>query len=789
MNAPWNERYRTATTGRLVQPVLSTLLLLTAMVTFVPFSPGMPAAGLDHSWMLAINQAVAQGLSFGDQVIFTFGPYSSIYTRLYHPATDAMILAASVFLALSYWCSLVVVTYGVRWPWIVSFCVISLAGTDSRDATFFLQPLLATLATYQIVPSSAEGLRPATSRFIWVAVLLAPLGLLPLVKGSMLVLCNTLGALCVLFALAHRRIALAVMCALSPVLSMLLFWTAAGQSVAALPRYITNIADLAGGYAQAMAMTGRSRDIAFYVVACAALLATVLAQSALSKTSRLFICCAFGSFLFVAFKAGFVRHDVHALAAGNSVLLAAVILPFSVPVTAAVLPAVFVALVSRVDIDHHYAQISAATAINALSSVYSATRTGISHSLNRGDWLRPQFDTAVERLALEAALPVLPGTTDIYSFNQSYLIASGNAWSPRPVFQSYVAYIPALAEANGRHLSGDRAPDNIIFRVEPVGLRLPSLEDGVSWPVLLSRYRPVQFERDSLVLARRENEGNRDGGDYLLRSRRRFGESVSIPPADGPLFAQVAIRPTLPERVGSFLFKPGQLKVRLQLRNGEQREYDLIPGMAAAGFVASPLIESTREFVMLYGRQELLERKQVSSLEIRPAHGPDDDVWKSEYTITFSRLKDRAPLDVSSLLGIDLFEPGLPAVDALAAEACRGSIDAINGAPPAAVQLSAAALLRLDGWLVVSVDPAIMPDAVYLVVTDSTGKRKYVRTRLSTRPDVAAHFNKPGLERAGFTVAALVSGLNGTYTLGLAIEYSNRLSICQQFNIAATIGP
>ena len=750
----------------------------------------MPAAGLDPSWMLAVNQAVAQGLSFGDQVIFTFGPYASVYTQQYHPATDAMMLGASMSLALSYWLALVLVMSGARWPWTVAFVVISLAVTYSRDAIFFVEALVAALATYTIVSSSRESRSPGVSRLVCVALLLAPLGLLPLVKGSTLVLCGTLAALCVLLSLAEKRIAIAVTCALSPVASMLVFWVAAGQPVAALPPYITNMAEMAGGYAQAMALEGNVREIALYVVASAALLGTVLAQSALTKASRLFLFCAFGMFLFVAFKAGFVRHDAHAFAAANSVLLAAMILPFSVRTTAAVLPAVLVAVLSWADIHTHHAQASMAKVIDTLASVYSATRTGLRHGVHRRDWLRPQFDAALRRLNEEAAFPVLPGTTDIYSFNQSSLIASGNTWAPRPVLQSYAAYTPPLAEANRRHLSADQAPRNIIFRVEPVGTRLPSLEDGPSWPVLLSRYRPVRFDRDFLFLERREVDGNDDGGNSSQRSRRRFGESITMPPsAGGPILAHVAIRPSLRDRIGSFLFKPGQLKIRLRLRNGQRREYQLIAGMAAAGFVVSPLVENTREFGMLYGRQELLESKQVDSLEIRPADGPDGPLSNGEYTITFSRLNDRRPLDLSSVLGIDIFDPQLADIEPLAAEPCRGSIDVINGAAPAAVKISAAALLRLDGWAVVSIDPPVLPDAVYVVVTDSLGKRRYVKTRLSRRPDVAAFFHTAGLENAGFTVAALLAGLNGKYSLGLAVQHSSRLSICPQFNIVANIGP
>jgi len=41
-----------------------------------------------------MNQAIAQGLSFGDDIVFTFGPYASVYTQLYHPATVRLMVVA-----------------------------------------------------------------------------------------------------------------------------------------------------------------------------------------------------------------------------------------------------------------------------------------------------------------------------------------------------------------------------------------------------------------------------------------------------------------------------------------------------------------------------------------------------------------------------------------------------------------------------------------------------------------------------------------------------------------------
>ena len=41
-------------------------------------------------------------LVLGRDLVFTFGPYSSLYTRNYHPATNTLVMLSSLYLALSY---------------------------------------------------------------------------------------------------------------------------------------------------------------------------------------------------------------------------------------------------------------------------------------------------------------------------------------------------------------------------------------------------------------------------------------------------------------------------------------------------------------------------------------------------------------------------------------------------------------------------------------------------------------------------------------------------------------
>jgi hypothetical protein len=774
--------------ANLVPPVNSILwlvLLITIIATFVPFSPGMPAPGLDPSWQFGMNQATAQGLSFGKEIIFTFGPYASIYTKSYHPSIDLMMVSGSLYLAILYWACFVFLMKNVQYRWVLAFCAVLAGLMYLRDPLLFSFPLLVGLLTFKSLSSNEGNLTKSRLAPFYVALLFTPLGLLPLVKGSILILCGAVTALCSAFFIANRHRLLAIICLFTPMVSMLFFWIASGQSVTTLPNYFISIASIVSGYTEAMAVDGNIYEVVLYLAASAFLLLTISIQTKITNSSKIFLFCIYSVFLFLSFKGGFVRHDGHAIMSGTSILIAALLLPF-VFNTRIILPAIFFALISWNYIDSHYISTSTERIANNFKSTYSSAWHGIKNRLENKNWPRLDYDAAVTSLREQASFPVLQGTTDIYSYNQSYLIASGNTWSPRPIFQSYSVYTPALAEINRNHLQGSQAPDNIIFKVEPIDGRLPLLEDGASWPVLMANYQPTRIANDFLFLQKKGNSRASEEPLKLTSEKHRFGENVNLPQSSQAVFARIEIKPTILGRLASIFYKPSQLHITIELNNGLKKQYRLIAGMAKSGFVISPLIENTAEFGMLYGENGFLAGKLVKAIAIAPRDS-GTLLWNDEYTVTFNQIRHPTPIDISKIYKFDGFDDELPGSKITMAEKCDGSIDAVNNMSPVPKQFSVSNLLEVNGWLAASVDKAALPEAVYVVMTDDNGNHKYLSTRVMARPDVGAAFKKPVLNASGYTTMVDISALEGKYTLGLAIKMSDELQICPQFKIPVTI--
>ena len=768
--------------GQLANWSLWLLSLIAVSVAFMPFSPGIQFGGLDQSWVFALNQAMSQGLAFGKDIIYTFGPYAFVMHRVYHPSTELLMVSGSLYLAFFYWVSFVFLLKDVArfWGWV--FCVLIGGLCIEQDVLYYSFPLLIGLASSKLICFLDDnGSTKTKLAKFYVALLFAPIGFLPLIKGNMLAVGGVIVAISTFFY-AKRNWQLAAICVFSPFVSMCIFWIASGQPAAGLLQYLLSLIPIISGYTEAMSVNGNNAELLVYLVASVIILSTILTRTNSISYSKGALFGIYFSYLFFAFKAGFVRHDGHAVVAGLSMMVAAVLLPFVLK-NRFVLPAVVFSIISGYYIAQHHINLSAAGIASHFKATYSAAWMGIDSRLKGNDKFKYDFDKAVNLLRSQVSFPVLQGTVDIYSYGQSFLMASGNKWSPRPVIQSFVAYTPALAEANKIHLLEKKAPDNIIFKVESLDGRFPSLDDGASWPVLMYKYRPVQMNNGYLFLQKREEVDEMIEPLKLTREKHKFGDSISLPDSSQPIFVQMEIEPTVIGRLASIFYKSSQLIITLENKDGLKSHNRIISGMAKSGFLISPQIENVTEFSLLYGKKGLLDDKKVKSIEVSSSDGTNW-LWKDEYWVTFSQIETAPPVNLSSITKFDGFEDKFPGLKLAAAAQCGGVIDVINGASFVPREYSASSLLSISGWLTTSIDKGTLPDAVYVTLTDKQGRYIYIKTRRIPRPDVGDYFKKTTLNESGYSTIADISAIKkGDYTLGIAVEELGRIKICTNFSI------
>jgi hypothetical protein len=739
---------------------------------FVPVWPTFPVGThLDNSWVSGLNAAMGLGFVYGHEVIFTFGPYASVYTREYHPATDTIMLLGGTLLAVGYALLLAALARTRGLAAALGLAIAMLVLFRDMDAILFMYPLAFSVLIFLRYVSHE---RPLENGSVFeLAVVTIPFGMLPLIKGSALIGCAAISVLCVAALLLCGRRREAAVMVVVPVVACLALWVIAGQPVSALPWYFINMFSIVSGFTDAMSGWGPASEIYVYLAACAAVLAGVAATRREGMAPRIFLMTAFGLYLFLAFKAGFVRHDGHVLMAASAVGIAGLLTLF---VRAPCAPLIAVtAFSSWAYLDAAYAKTNTETlverAINpflALKGGWEARTQGRLDEISAAAWAK---------LARECPIDPLTGTADVYSYRQACLLASGVRWSPRPVFQSYSAYTPRLARLNADHLRSAQAPDHVLFRAEPIDGRLPSLEDGASWPALLGLYQPRWMDGDLAYLQRRP--GAAEAKPRFIEQRVvATGEGAALPDSDGLLFAEIELERTVLGRLASLVFKPIAPRIELILRDGGRRSHRFVPGMAAGGFVLSPYVANTREFVLLMESYPELAANRVQSFSIE-LDAVGRWLWRGDYSMRLSHLPARASGTAVGSLLLDLpYTAGAVPANATGGLVCDGSVDRLNGASPVPMTLTSGTRVTLDGWTAVSHNEGRLPDTVLVAVTNGRGESTYFRTRRTERADVSDFFKQPGLLNSGFEARIDVGDLGDEVFLQVAQLRGGALFLC-----------
>jgi hypothetical protein len=761
---------------------VSTLLLGLLLLALVPLAPGLPDISQDSAWQYALNQAVADRLAFGRDVIFNLGPLGAVYSEQFHPATDALMLAGATLLAAALAAGLAVLARG----WLVLLVPLLIAANGLRDPAFIATPLLLlALATAIIRPAGQPAHRPRGPLADLALVLLtAACAMLTLIKATfgteaMPMTVLALGALAIA---GHRRLAAVLLGVFAA--ALVGCWLLAGQQLALLPAYLGATPLLIAGYTEGGALYGPASDIVAFLAAALVLL-ILFARGAARRgpAASLMLGGGLCFTLFVAFKAGFVRHDAHALIALGSLALLPLVLVRELPARA-LAAAVAASLLALVYVGGHYPDaLSAAQGGHLLAAAA------------RGGWTRLTDPAALgQRFAANLAairaaepLPRLDGPADIYSTGQTVLLANGLDWSPRPALQSVTAFSAEMARADLDHLQGNAGTPpvrHVFLRIEYDDNRLPAIEDGLSWPALLSAFAVRGFDA-AHDLARLERvPGAPAAGPeapLLLQGRFAMGRAVQLPAApDGLLWATIDIRPTLAGRLVGLLFRPPILRITLHGADGLDTSYRLLSGPARAGFLLSPVVARTRDFLalLLPGAGAASSRPAWFSIS---GESGTRLLWRDSFAVTLRRLPIAPQPAVRALI---LSRPTDPppaltsAADAGQAEAC--SLDDIDDRLPGPAPMAVGDHLRVRGWAAISVAPATLADQLFVRLTDAAGHaRVSAVTGREARADVAAHYGQPALTNAGFDTMIDLAGLSGPTTLSLEALRDGRRWTCK----------
>lgn len=570
------------------------IMISGALMYVTPQFPG----GVVQSYRYSLAVAADNHLVFGKDIIYTFGPLSTIYTGFYSFQNHLLSELLSFFLIASL--SFFIYKLFEKSGYLIKLLLIVYFFVNVNTHIDFFFILLPALAALFLINSYSK-----TKLYLATVLLFGFISaLLLLVKLSFGVEAFIDLALLLVFYAIKKDIKSCLLLVSAFSVFFTLLYAVSGQGISNIFYYPLNIYYGVAGYNDSMSCPGPFEPVAasaFFLVCFIAYL--VCRSLSPFNLQRLFSVFVIFLLSLVVFKHGFVRNDIWHSAGIYMLQLFWLIFLLREPGKSfSKYALITVCMLSLLCFGVYNEQffLSGSQIRQAYSNL--TAKAGSTERLFIETENRSNYENSVQSIRNASPLPLLSGTSDIYNYNQAVLLASGNRWNPRPAFQSYQAVTPYLAEMNYRHLlNKDTAPDNIFFRVETIDRRIPTLDDGLSWKALLGVYKPAGWtqKKDYLIL-KRDSSGKALSVKDSKEISAWTGQEIDNPFEHGLVFFSLHMSKSLPGKLLTVVYKTDPVWMKIKLQNGQEKNFRIIPSMSGTGFLLSPLILNTVDFAGLY---------------------------------------------------------------------------------------------------------------------------------------------------------------------------------------------
>lgn len=572
----------------------------------VPWAPQFPSVG-EGAYGYVLDFATRHHLIYGREIIYTLGPFSPFFHTYYsHGAYVATLL--------------------IRLLTLLVFCGALLELFGSLPVLFFVPLLVAAFYAQRLSSDNylfsaslllvIYAVKTDTPRRIWWMFLLSQVAAVgTLHKGTAAFMSIALVIVADAYILvALRKIPFNF---LTYFLAVCLLQVVVGQPLTALPDLAWTYLEFSRSFGEAMQWPGPVIELYAYLFIQTGLLAVFLLryrpQNIWAKGA---LVSGFLVYAFFFWKAGFVRHDVHAFQAYAAALIGASLIAGLLLIGMANEPGLKTGVQRAAIVSEVIGVIFiAGLGVNRLHDNFfdlDLAGTFLREPANAvvkfaGFWRRGYFDRLAARLvetesqiARQFPVPALDKSVDILGAEQPVLLANHLVYQPRPVFQSYAAYSAALLGKNIQFFRSERAPEYLLFRFpNGWGMEYVFFHEAAIWPVLLERYDLYGYQAPYFVLRRRMVDRQPIRSE-LGRSSVRFGDQVEVPRTEGIIVATVMIHRSLLGRIAQALYKVTWPELVVYTSDGKSHLSRLVTDMSRVEFIVSKLFQGSSDVAGLF---------------------------------------------------------------------------------------------------------------------------------------------------------------------------------------------
>jgi hypothetical protein len=587
--------------SQIVYYMLSIGLFILMGIAFLPtVLLSTPGVHLDDSWGIGTQLAIQNGLVFGREIVFNYGPLSFLMIRLPIGTPLWAILLFDLFIYGHIMFALVYVWRNVKSILglllaLISLIIFAMLTPDNErlPTTVFL------LFLFDLFYYLEHGKRAALLLAGFISVLTFYIKLTPGFPITLVLIIF----LAYLFIRPrwHKRLEVVVLTvvylsALGSV-SLLLHTDLRG--------YLQGGMHVINSYNDAMFLkVSQSKQSTLYaaLAVVGAYIAVILINwRKFSKDADSFARFALiGVLIFLQFKYSFVRADsahMRVFFYSVAVCLGLLVL-FEIPSPRQ--PIFWVFLLTLLFSIHHLTEATPMEFYKRVKSFGSYIAQAM-----RGDPSDPHQNPVYDAYRLPKALleRINGRTVDAIPIDIALVYINNLQYNPRPMIQSYSTYDEYLDLINFKKYASDTAPDFLLFSVGDIDDRHPFFPETKTKIAILSRYRQVD-KTDSFILLEKQPQMAKCKATLVKEGEARIDRFITLPNTKNILVLRPEIEYSLVGKLVRFFYQPPFLRVTLRFKNGESQEFRAILPIVNNGVIANRLVndpDTAEQFLQTYG--------------------------------------------------------------------------------------------------------------------------------------------------------------------------------------------
>ena len=621
--------------------------VLTTIYSFIVFFP-LPHGihiGLDPSWQYVLSYTTSEKLTYGKDIIFTYGPLGYLIDGA---ATGDNLWIITLFRGLVH-----VIFYAVS--------TIEIFKLYKKKKWNILLVFILSVALYYLL--SLFAFTDYSILFIFLYILsyekyikkkyklISYIIFLGLFAGFCLMTKFSLG-ICALGAgilyysgnaiqdFKNRQNIIKNLYKLS-IFTVTTFWSASiyldglSKSNASLIKYLKGCLEISSGYSSAMSIVNSPWEV-IYAILQIVLILIILIKLSKNKQNSLGYSLVIAFITWITFKHGFIRQDGH-------ILIFVKFIPLLV----------FLSLKNSVyqgNKNIFYNFVYYLTVFNLLlyllipapfgqiiPDFYSIHKNTISfanfsHKFSNIIDLSKYQQAIIESNQRNLSTIKLPinvlnnledRVVDVVPWEISLIPANNLTWQPRPIFQSYLAYTSKLDKINSKSLL-ENMPDNIFYQFLSIDGRHPFFDEPKTFSYIFCNYEPsvkipdfVEIPNLSNIILLEKVKENRCSSTSL---NEIFSIGWDAPhfikdSNEGISFAKVKFQYSLVGKIYKTLFRVPPVMMKIDYVDGSQKTYRIIPGNSDNGIIVSHLPKDDNEAISFF-RGQLSGRVKSFSFQI-----------------------------------------------------------------------------------------------------------------------------------------------------------------------------